>query len=134
MPDATVAAIIIKENPNNKKLILLCKRSHNPFKGKWCIPGGHIENGEKAYNAVIREVKEETELDFEGEFFDVFDEILPDMMIHNIVIVYKGISNGQLPDRTDEVDEFIWISIDEAIRMDLAFRHNEIIHELSRRL
>lgn len=39
--------------------ILLTRRSDN---GRWCLPGGHMEAGESAAEACIREVEEETGL------------------------------------------------------------------------
>lgn len=42
--------------------LLLLRRANymKTFKGKWCLPGGHIDKGEDSKNAIIRELKEET--------------------------------------------------------------------------
>lgn len=45
--------------------ILLVKRGREPFKDKWAIPGGRIDEGESAEQCAIREMKEETGLDIE---------------------------------------------------------------------
>ena len=42
-----------------RQKILLTRRSDN---GRWCLPGGHMEAGESAAEACIREVEEETGL------------------------------------------------------------------------
>ncbi|MDO3660980.1 NUDIX domain-containing protein [Bacillus sp. C28GYM-DRY-1] len=52
---AGVAGIIIKESSS----VLLMKRADN---GLWGIPSGHVEPGESAEQAIIREIKEETGL------------------------------------------------------------------------
>ena len=42
----------------NEKIILL-KRSHNPERGKWVIPGGYVDRGEEVEVAAVRETMEE---------------------------------------------------------------------------
>lgn len=64
-----VAAII----RNDKNEILFTIRKHEPAAGKLDLPGGFVDLGETAENAVIREVFEElnlhiTEMNFVGTF------------------------------------------------------------------
>lgn len=40
--------------------VLLIRRGKPPLSGGWSIPGGHIEFGERAQDAALRELKEET--------------------------------------------------------------------------
>jgi 8-oxo-dGTP diphosphatase len=40
--------------------VLLIKRGRGHYAGLWSLPGGHIEPGEKAVDAALREVREET--------------------------------------------------------------------------
>lgn len=54
-----VGAIIMDERGR----ILLLRRSHDPAKGKLGAPGGFLNHGENAEQALIREVKEETNLE-----------------------------------------------------------------------
>lgn len=42
--------------------LLLVRRGHEPGAGQWSVPGGRIEPGETATEAVAREVQEETGL------------------------------------------------------------------------
>lgn len=66
--------------------LLLVQRGHDPHRGLWSIPGGRIEPGESAEQAIVREVREETGLDVvprrpvgrvtipgDGVVFDVVD-------------------------------------------------------------
>ena len=47
---------------DNKDQVLLVKRSVEPKKGFWCLPGGFMELGETPEKAALRELKEETGL------------------------------------------------------------------------
>lgn len=58
-PFPTTAAIIV--NPDDE--ILLVQRAVRPAVGKWCLPGGFLELGETPQQGVLRELKEETNLD-----------------------------------------------------------------------
>ena len=51
------AAVIVKENK-----IFATQRGYGEFKGGWEFPGGKIEPGEKPKETVVREIKEELDL------------------------------------------------------------------------
>jgi 8-oxo-dGTP diphosphatase len=126
MPKTTVAAIVLSAENTSK--ILLTRRNIPPFKGQWCLPGGHIDQYEPVRNAVIREVKEETGLNFDARFFEYFDEIIPEYNIHAVVMVFEGSGVGTLKAQIDEVTEISWFSLDEARSLPLAFMHNQILN------
>lgn len=47
--------------------ILAAQRGYGPYKGGWEFPGGKQEKGETGEEAIIREIKEELELDIKVE-------------------------------------------------------------------
>lgn len=51
--------VILVYNKDKDK-ILMCKREKEPFKGKFNLVGGKVENGESELSAAYRELKEET--------------------------------------------------------------------------
>ena len=51
--------LILVYNKENDK-VLMCKREKEPFKGKFNLVGGKVENGESELSAAYRELKEET--------------------------------------------------------------------------
>ena len=73
-PTSTCCACIVQEGR-----ILLIQRAQDPNKGFWSFPGGHIELGETVFEAVTREVREETGVEIEPlEVFQVYDWIVRD--------------------------------------------------------
>ncbi|WP_411152653.1 NUDIX domain-containing protein [Streptomyces sp. A30] len=40
--------------------VLLIERGWDPFKGRWALPGGHVDAGEASLAASVRELQEET--------------------------------------------------------------------------
>lgn len=53
-----VAAIIVRD-----RKILATQRGYGKWKGWWEFPGGKIEAGEKAQEALLREIQEELEIE-----------------------------------------------------------------------
>jgi 8-oxo-dGTP diphosphatase len=126
---ATVAAVIAADR-TNRRTILLTRRHVMPFKGYWCLPGGHIDAGETAVAAVIREVAEETGLGLaEPRFFCYSDEIFPEYRFHAVALAFFGTASGTLQLMPDEVDEAGWFTIAEALAMPLAFNHEVILKQ-----
>jgi 8-oxo-dGTP diphosphatase len=58
MPEiAAVGAIAVRDGA-----LLLIRRGHAPSRGRWSLPGGRVEPGETAREALVREMAEETGL------------------------------------------------------------------------
>ena len=116
----TVAAIIIKDDK-----ILLAKRGHMPFKNYWTLPGGHIDKGETKKQALIKEVKEETNLDIKPVFFMDFIEIFERTRWYACVTIFTGKANGNIMFDNHEIKDVRYFSFNKLPK--LAFNHEEII-------
>ncbi len=82
-PRVRVAGIVIQENS-----ILLIQHIKNEKK-YWLVPGGGVDWGESLEEALIREYKEETNLDIEVKDFLFFSEtISPDKNKHVINLYF----------------------------------------------
>ena len=55
---ACVGAVVRDEDGR----LLMVRRANEPGRGLWSIPGGRVDPGESARDAVVREVAEETSL------------------------------------------------------------------------
>lgn len=74
IPMIGVGGVIIKD-----KQVLLIKRKNPPRAGEWSIPGGLQQLGETVFQALVREVAEETGLKVKPkEILDVIDMINKD--------------------------------------------------------
>lgn len=118
-PIVGVGAVILQEGK-----ILLAKRGSEPGKGKWSIPGGLVELGETVAKAVVREVKEETNLDVEVlRLIDAVDNIIRDpnrkLQYHFVILDYfTKLKGGTLQSSSDVLDTR-WVRIEEAEDYDL---------------
>lgn len=64
-----VVAAVIKGNGKKQGEILATQRGYGEFQGGWEFPGGKIEKGETAQEALVREIKEELDLEIKVEDF-----------------------------------------------------------------
>ncbi len=127
-PKLTTDGAIIKDGK-----ILLIRRKNEPFKGKWALPGGFVEYGEKVEDAVIREVKEETGLltKIKG-IFGIYSDPDRDPRGHTVTIVFLlDIIAGKL-NAEDDADSVKFFNLNKL--PDLSFDHEIIIEDIKRRM
>ncbi len=118
-PIVGVGAIILEGDQ-----ILLEKRKNSPGKGKWSVPGGLVDLGETAEQAVIREVKEETELEvYDPRLVDVVNYISIDekgaVIYHYVIIDYLVTLKGGKLKASSDADALKWVKLCELDKYDL---------------
>ncbi|MEM2918099.1 MAG: NUDIX hydrolase [Candidatus Altiarchaeota archaeon] len=124
----TVDAIILNKA---KDKVVLIKRRNAPFKDFWALPGGLVEYNEKVENAVVREAKEECNLDVKIEkLFNVYSSPGRDPRGHSVSITFICIAiKGKLCPSSD-AKEAKWFSL---FRLpNLAFDHEKILEDLKK--
>jgi ADP-ribose pyrophosphatase YjhB (NUDIX family) len=100
--DPKVGAAVFALSPDNR--VLLVKRSMDPAKGSWCLPGGFMELNETPQETAARECKEESGFDVTiTGLIDVF--YYEDYRGSGVLIVYKGHITGGTPQTGDDSDE-----------------------------
>jgi len=112
-PIVGVGAVII-----HKRRILLEKRKNEPGRGKWSIPGGLVELGEKCEQTAIREVKEETGLTVDRpEHLDVVDNVDLDengrVKYHFVIVDFLVRLKGGKLKASSDAAELKWVPLKE---------------------
>lgn len=113
-----VAAVIVKDN-----MILATQRGYGEFKGKWEFLGGKVEFNENLENALIREIKEETNADINvieyintveyeySNFFLKMHSYLCELSKNNLEFVYHD--NNSL-----EHENMVWLDLEDLEKLD----------------
>ncbi len=117
-PEPTVGTLIF--NTEGKIFLMKSHKWHD----KYVVPGGHVEVGENIEDAIKREVKEETGLDIYNIEFLLFQEFIYGKEFwkkrHFILFDFACKTNSTKVILNDEGQEYIWISIDEALKLPLS--------------
>jgi 8-oxo-dGTP diphosphatase len=121
-----IDAIILSED---NKRILLIKRGSKAYHGMWGFVSGTLDWGEEVREAVIREVKEETNLDikiikFTGRYYDKKGRH-PTKTLICLPHICK-VTGGELKSSSDALDAK-WFSLEEVKDMELAFEHKQML-------
>ena len=117
MKTVRVVAAVIKDKD---KVFATC-RGYGEFKGGWVFPGGKIEANETSEQALIREIKEELDIDIEvNELIDRIEYDYPDFHLSmdcfwcRIIgghLVLKEASNAKWLTK-DNIDSVSWLAAD----------------------
>lgn len=124
----TVDAVIEDKAGN----VILIKRKYPPFQNYLALPGGFINEGENPIDAVIREVKEETNLDVKVESkIGVYDKEGRDPRGDVHTIAYKCWILGDTSDMRggDDSKKAVLIPVDKLKTIELAFDHKKILED-----
>lgn len=123
-----VAAVAIVTRDADKKFLLV-QRGEDPGKGLWGLPGGFVEMGETAQEALTREILEETGYEIEiGNLVGVWSFFNDAKKIAGIALVYETrVVRGELQIASDSTNAE-WATYEGALKFPLAFEtHREAL-------
>lgn len=106
-----VAAIIKAINEKGEPIIFATQRGYGDFKGGWEFPGGKIEEGETPEDALVREIKEELEIEIAvGKLIDTIEYDYPAFHL-SMDCFWAEIVSGDLVLKEHEAAK--WLTKDE---------------------
>lgn len=115
----TMVSVVVIRGQGAAAEVLLLRRAQPRLHGLWTYVAGHIEPGEKIWQAALRELHEETGLhplalysaDRSETYYDVDEECIA------VVPAFVAFVATQTPVRRDgENDAHQWLSLDAAMR------------------
>lgn len=105
--------------------VLLVRRGQAPSVGRWSIPGGLVDLGERLEDAVVREIEEESGLRVRVlGLCGVIDRVIRGddagaVRYHYVIIDYVSAVEGGILRAGDDAAEARWVTLDELATYDV---------------
>ena len=114
-PELAVGAVC-----TNADALLLIRRGRGPAAGEWSVPGGRVEWGETAHEAVVRETYEETGLEVVVNRFLGWVERIDDPY-HYVILDFAVtvLDPTQSPRAGDDAAEAGWVPFGDVADLNL---------------
>src|SRR5262249_1389953 len=125
-PSVTVDIVLLTTEPRPR--VLLIKRKHEPFAGRWALPGGFVDENEPLEAAAKRELYDETGLTVEGlQQLQAFGDPGRDPRGWTVSVVFLARADATklTPVAADDAADVEWHPADAAPA--LAFDHAQIL-------
>jgi 8-oxo-dGTP diphosphatase len=133
-PRPALTVDVVVTTREDRPRVLLIKRKNDPFAGRWALPGGFVNEGEKLADAARRELREETGLTV-GELEQLYTAGDPgrDPRGWTVSVVYLArVDDGAVTAAADDAAEVGWHHLDDP--PELAFDHRMILDRARTRL
>jgi len=133
-PVCAVGAIVFRGDG-----VLLIQRGKPPAQGKWSIPGGAVRLGETLEDAVIRELREEVEMDVKplgvGKVVDrIYRDSEGKTAYHYVIIDYVCEAGAGQPKAGSDAKDAGFFEIQKLDEMDMTEGTAEVIREVHKRV
>ncbi len=118
-PRVGVGAVVLHQG-----CVLLVRRGGQPSAGKWSLPGGLVELGESALDAVRREVAEECGLEIRVvDVAGVIDRIVRDadgrIRYHWVLVDYLARAASDAVTAGSDAADCRWVDVDRVAELDV---------------
>ena len=124
----SVDAVIFRNNQ-----VLLVKRGIEPNMGSWATPGGYVEWDESTEEAIVREVKEETNLNVKTvKLVNIYSSPKRHPK-HVINILYLVDVEEGSPSAGDDAEDASWFALD-SLPEQMALDHRQNIADAQKLL
>ena len=117
-PPGTYKLLVTVMTVNDDGEILMTKRAPNKsFPGKWELSGGHVQAGEKAEEAAVRELFEETGIRTTRELLDYRGDFFIRHCIFSMYLLRKNVPIQEIRLQPGETVDAKWVTPKELLRM-----------------
>lgn len=123
--------VFILKLPSNEMLLQLRDSESEHFPNQWNFPGGKCEAGENTTDTVIREAREEYDIDIKKEqCISLMAYDLPHRPYSTEVFVCELKENDQENIKLKEGADMKWMGMDEIEKLQLGFGQEAILPKL----
>lgn len=112
IPKIAIGAVVFDEPAARDRRIVLVRRANPPLEGRWSLPGGRLEFGERIEQALQRELFEETGLLVAvGPLVEIVEII--QSPYHYVILDYLCRKTGGELRAGDDAREVAWVRPDD---------------------
>ncbi len=112
VPKIAIGAVVIDDSVSGEPRILLVRRARPPMQGRWSLPGGRLEFGERIEDGLRREILEESGLEVAvGPLIEIVETIAPPY--HYVILDYVCRRTGGVLRAGDDASDVILICPEE---------------------
>lgn len=130
----TTDVLLFAQDESGQWRVLLIERGHDPFAGRWALPGGYVDPHETFSAAAVRELHEETGVVFNAWNLDqvgVYDAPDRDPRGRVVSVAFAAVLD-HMPAAVggDDARRARWWPVAEVVSVDfgaLAFDHDQIL-------
>ncbi len=117
------AACLIGYDAKGKVLFLQRSRTDHTCPGKFCLPGGGVEDGESQEKALIREIWEETHIRLSS--YSYFRSLVND---HIKITYFSGFLDEEII-LNEESEQFLWVDQQTIDNLEIAWNQKDIVKD-----